>query len=278
MITANRRGRYKMTFVIQLLARSFIETVYISGMIILVGLLLGVLRNSSIRNFQRSFGSKALMMTGLIGVPIHELSHAIFAVLFGHKVTKVKLLQKPDENGVMGYVQHSYNQGSIYQQVGNFFIGIAPIFGGIFSIIALMRFVIPQAYNKFIYILAESLNITVLNKDTMEGILNSYRELVKIIFSMKNFRNPYFYVFLFISICISSHISLSYADIKGASKGLGIIFLIVVILNALNLSKYIFAVDLVKYNVLLTGVLIIAVILSAITFLVSLIFTVIKMH
>lgn len=267
-----------MTFLIQLLAKSFIETVYISGMIILVGLLLGVLRNSSIRNFQRSFGSKALMITGLIGVPIHELSHAFFAVLFGHKVDKIKLLQKPDKNGVMGYVQHSYNQGSIYQQVGNFFIGIAPIFGGIFSIIALMRFTIPQAYNKFVYILSESLNITALNKGTMEGIINSYRELVKIIFSLKNFENPYFYLFLFISICISSHISLSYADIKGASRGLGVIFLIVVILNALNLSKYMFAVDLIKYNVLLTGVLIIAVILSAITFLLSLVFTAIKMH
>lgn len=267
-----------MTFLIQLLAKSFIETVYISGMIILVGLLLGVLRNSSIRNFQRSFGSKALMITGLIGVPIHELSHAFFALLFGHKVTKIKLLQKPDKNGVMGYVQHSYNQGSIYQQAGNFFIGIAPIFGGIFSIIALMRVVIPQAYNRFIYILVESLDITVLNRDTMEGIINSYRELIKVIFSLKNFENPYFYLFLFISVCISSHISLSYADIKGASKGLGIIFLIIVILNALNLSKYIFAINLIKYNVLLTGFLIIAVILSTITFLLSLIFTAIKMH
>lgn len=267
-----------MTFVIRLLARSFIETVYISGMVILVGLLLGVLRNSSIRNFQRSFGSKALMITGFIGVTIHELSHAFFAVLFGHRITKIKLLQKPDKNGVMGYVQHSYNQTSIYQQIGNFFIGIAPIFGGISSIIALMHFTIPQAYNKFIHILGESLNITTLNKDTMEGIINSYTELVKVIFSLKNFENPYFYLFLFISICISSHISLSYADIKGASKGLGVIFLIVVILNALNLSKYIFAVDLIKYNVLLTGFLIIAVILSTITFLLSLIFTVIKMH
>lgn len=265
-----------MTFLIELLARSFIETLYIAGMIILVGLLLGVLRNSSIRNFQRSFGSKVLMITGIIGVPIHELSHAVFALLFGHKITKIKLLQKPNENGVMGYVQHSYNQGSIYQQIGNFFIGIAPIFGGVFSIIALMRFIIPQAYNKFIYILVESLDITVLNRGTMEGIINSYRELIKVIFSLKNFENPYFYVFLFISICISSHISLSYADIKGTSRGLWVIFLIIFILNALGLSKYILTINLIKYNVLLTGFLIIAVILSTITFLLSLIFITVK--
>ncbi|KGK87261.1 M50 family metallopeptidase [Clostridium sp. HMP27] len=260
-----------MTFIIELLIRTCIETVYLTGMVILVGLLLGVLRNNSIKNFQRSFGTKAVMITGVIGVPIHELSHAIFALLFGHKITRIKLLQKPDEKGVMGYVQHSYNQGSIYQQVGNFFIGIAPIFGGAFSIIALISFIIPQAYNSFINILVKGLHVTVLNKSAIEEIINSYSELVKVIFSFKNFENPYFYVFLFIAICISSHISLSYADIKGASRGLGGIFLILLVLNALNLSKHILAIDLIKYNILITGVLIVALILSAVTFLISLI-------
>lgn len=261
-----------MQFIIELLIKTCIETLYLTGMIILIGMLLGILRTYSIKNFQRSFGSKIVMITGLIGVPIHELSHAIFALLFGHKVTEIKLFQKPDENGVMGYVQHSYNKGSIYQQIGNFFIGIAPIFGGIFSIIALMRFIIPQAYSRFINILVKSLHVTVLNKNTIEGIINSYAELIKVIFSLKNFENPYFYIFLFVAICISSHISLSSADIKGASRGLWVIFLILLILNALNLSKYMLSLDLVKYNILITGFLIISIILSIITFLISLVF------
>lgn len=265
-----------MTFIIELLIRTCIETVYLTGIIILIGLLLGVLRNNSIVNFQRSFGIKSLMVTGFIGVPIHELSHAIFALLFAHKITKIKLLQKPDENGVMGYVQHSYNQNSIYQQVGNFFIGIAPILGGVLSIIALMRFIIPQAYNRFINILIRSLHVTVLNRSIAKEIMNSYLGLIKVIFSLKNFENPYFYIFLFISICISSHISLSYADIKGASRGLWVIFMILFILNTLNLSKYILTVDLIRYNILITGVLIIAVILSSATFLISLILSSIR--
>lgn len=260
-----------MNFFIELFIRSFIETFYLVGVIILIGLLLGMLRSYSIRNLQRSFGSKAVMVTGAIGVPIHELSHAIFALLFGHRIAKIKLLQKPDGNGVMGYVQHSYNQHSIYQQIGNFFIGVAPIFGGIISIITLMRFIIPQAYDRFISILTRSLQITELNKATIQGIINSYEGLIKSIFSFSNFGNPYFYLFLFMAICISSHISLSSADIKGASRGLGIIFLIMLLLNISGLSKYVLAFNIMRYNILITGFLIVAVILSVITFLVSLI-------
>lgn len=252
------------------------ETFYITGMIILIGLLLGILRNNSIKNFQRSFGIKAVMVTGFIGVPIHELSHAIIAILFGHKVTAIKLLQKPDNKGVMGYVNHSYNKNNIYQQVGNFFIGIAPIFGGVISIITLMHFILPQAYNEFIKQLIKNFHVTVLNQSTIEGIFNSYGELIKSIFALKNFGNPLFYVFLFVAICISSHISLSDADIKGASRGLLVIFLLLLVLNIFDSSKFIVSIIIIRYNMLLTGVLVIAVFLSVITYLVSFVTLILK--
>lgn len=270
------KGDARMLFIKELLIRTIIETVYITGMIILIGLILGILRTYSIKNFQRSFGNKVVMITGCIGVPIHELSHAIFAILFGHKVTAIKLLQKPDVNGVMGYVNHSYNSRSIYQQVGNFFIGIAPIFGGAVSIISLMYFVIPQAYNEFIQLLIKNLHIITLNKTIIEGVLSSYGGLIKTVFELKNFVNPLFYIFLFVAMGISSHISLSFADIKGASRGQGVIFMLILLTNIFDLSKYIGPIEIIRYNILLTGVLIVAVFLSIITFLVSIILLSIK--
>jgi hypothetical protein len=265
-----------MNIFIELIIKTIVETFYLTGIVILIGFLLGVLRDNTLINFQRSFGSKALMITGIIGVPIHELSHAILAVLFRHRINSIKLLQKPDVNGVMGYVNHSYSKNSVYQQVGNFFIGIAPIFGGVFSIIALMHFIIPKSYNKLIEVLESGFKVTTLNKSIAEGIINSYTGLLKNIFSLENFRNPYFYIFLFISICISSHISLSSADIKGASKGLGIIFVILITLNIFGLTKYISEIDVIRYNILLTGVLLVAVILSIITYVISLLSRIIK--
>lgn len=259
-----------MDFITKILIKTFFETVYITGIIILMGLMLGILRDNSLRNFQRSFGRSIVMITGLIGVPIHEISHAILAFLFGHKIDKVKLLQRPDINGVMGYVTHRYNKNSIYQQVGNFFIGIAPIFGGSVSIIILMKFIIADTYNEFIQIIMKNINVNNISTDSIKEFALSYIDIIKYIFSIQNLKNPYFYLFLFIAICISSHIALSTADIKGASKGLGIIFIVLFILNLVGLNFDIVEFNIIKYNVLVVGILIVALILSFITYLISL--------
>ena len=270
------KGDIGMNFIIGLLIKTCALTIYLTGMIVISGLFLGILRAQSLKNFQRSLGNKSVMITGFIGVTIHELSHAVAALLFGHKITAIKLFQRPDENGIMGYVRHSYNPRSLYEQVGNFFIGVAPIFGGTFAIIALMRLMVPKSYNDFINIVIKNLSIKALNGTTINGILISYGALIKSIFSLKNFANPYFYIYIFIGICISSHISLSYADIKGATRGVSVIFLILLVLNIFSLSKYIVASNIIKYNILLIGFLIVAVLLSLLTFLISLFLVLVK--
>ncbi|MBK5243328.1 hypothetical protein [Clostridium sp.] len=267
-----------MDYLTHLLIKTMVDTLYMTGMIILVGFILGFLRDRSIANFQKSFGWKAVAITAIIGVPIHEVSHAIFCFIFGHKIVKVVLLQKRDENGVLGYVNHSYNPNSLYQQIGNFFIGIAPILGGIASIIALMRIIIPRAYNEFITISMNNLDITKLDGAAINGVLNSYINLITSIFNIRNFANPYFIVFLLLAICTSSHISLSSADIKGASKGLIIIFLVMGVINVLGFTKIVMAEGILKYNVVLIGFLIVSLIFSSITYLVSLLLALIKAH
>ncbi|KHD38565.1 membrane protein [Clostridium acetobutylicum] len=265
-----------MNGIINLILKTFIETLYLTGIIILAGFILGFLRNTAIANFQRSFGMKAVMITGFLGVPVHELSHAIIAVLFGHKVTNIKLLQNPDEKGVLGYVNHTYNPSSVYQRIGNFFIGVAPIFGGITVIMLLLRVTTPAVFNNFMVTLKQNLNITTLDNGSIHNILISNWSVIKNIFNGENFKNPYFYLFLFIAICISSHISLSKADINGAWVGLVSIFLLILVINMVGLSSYISASIIIKYNVLMTGFLSVAVVFSCITFLISLVFRVLK--
>jgi len=258
-------------FIIDLFVKTALETLYFTGIIILAGLLLGVLETQSNRNFQKSLGRNAIMVTGVIGTPIHELSHALMALIFGHQITAIKLFQRPDRDGVMGYVDHAYNAKNIYHQVGNFFIGIAPIFGGLLVIMALMGLLMPEVLGSFMAVISQGMAVENLSMASVTGIFTAYLELVKLIFSGDNLQNISFYLFLFVAICISSHISLSPADIKGAFKGLSFIFLIMLILNAIGLSRSILVVDVLKYNLLMTSFLMIAVIFSLITFFISLI-------
>ena len=156
-------------FIIDLFVKTGLETLYLTGAIILVGLLLGFLENQSNRNFQRSLGRNAIMVTGVIGTPIHELSHALTALLFGHRITDIKLFQRPDQDGVMGYVNHSYNSKNIYHQVGNFFIGIAPIFGGLLVIMALMGVLLPHVLDSFMSVLSAGMTVDTLSMVSLGG-------------------------------------------------------------------------------------------------------------
>lgn len=49
------------------------------------------------------------LLTGLIGIPIHELGHAYFCLIFGHKIKNIKLFSFSSFEYSLGYVNHSYN-------------------------------------------------------------------------------------------------------------------------------------------------------------------------
>jgi len=67
---------------------------------------------------------------GWLGCSVHELSHAFFAFIFGHKISEIELF-KPNSNGEsLGHVSHSYNKRNFYQKTGNFFIGTGPLLAG----------------------------------------------------------------------------------------------------------------------------------------------------
>lgn len=63
--------------------------------------------------------------------PLHEISHLIMAIIFGHKINKVALFQLNSSN-TLGYVTHSWNKNSLYQSVGVFFIAVAPLIAATF--------------------------------------------------------------------------------------------------------------------------------------------------
>src|SRR5262249_2647351 len=85
-----------------------------------------------------------LGLFGWLGTSIHEIGHAIFHSLFGHRIVEFRPY-KPDPSGTLGYVKFTYNQNSLYQQIGMFFAAIGPIlFGTLFIFLASLFLIEPN--------------------------------------------------------------------------------------------------------------------------------------
>jgi hypothetical protein len=68
--------------------------------------------------------------TGIVGTPIHELSHAAACVMFGMRVIELKLYSPNRETGVLGYCNFAYRPSSTLHAVGLVVQGVAPLLAG----------------------------------------------------------------------------------------------------------------------------------------------------
>ena len=175
-----------------------------------------------------------LGLFGWLGTIIHELGHAFFCLIFGHKITALKLFAPDPETGTLGYVEHTYNSSNIYQLVGNFFIGIGPILLGTAFIYLLLYLLL--RINPFSYVtnvnLATPYFYSLENLTTIFQIFwTSSSRLISEIFSVNNLAIWQLYVFIYLAFAIGSCITLSPADIKGTLKGLSVILILILVFN-----------------------------------------------
>ncbi len=199
-----------------------LQIVFTVGLIVLFGFIIALCNKRFYVNFG-NYGRAVCYITGVIGTPIHECAHALFCVIFGHKVTEIKLYVINSADGTLGYVCHSYNPKNIYHKIGNFFIGIAPI-----TVIAAILYL--TAYlllPEFVSTVNESFAIADFVLDigkVFTGLLNVLQAFFLCAASWQ------WWVFIIIGIFLSLHMTLSRADVKGAMSGM--FFLLVTVLIA----------------------------------------------
>ena len=90
------------------------------------GFLMGLARQSAWKNFSRSSrGFLLLDILNLIGTPVHELSHLVFALLFGYRIDKVCLYRRvrtaKKHGGTLGFVKMHYEGSGLPGRPGFFF-------------------------------------------------------------------------------------------------------------------------------------------------------------
>jgi len=175
-----------------------------------------------------------LGLFGWLGTTAHELSHAAFCLIFGHKITEMKLFAPDPETGIMGYVNHSYNPKSIYQVLGNFFIGISPIIFGTFIICLLCYLLL--GFNLFdtagdFSFASSDIGSWYAFTQLMGSLWYSSENFLTAVFAWRNLSSWQLYVFIYLSFAIGSSITLSTADIKGALKGFVVILAALLVFN-----------------------------------------------
>lgn len=190
------------------------------GIIVLFGFLIALCN----RRFYANFGYRSktvCYITGAIGTPVHECAHALFCLIFGHKITDIKLFQINSDDGTLGYVCHSYNKRNIYQRIGNFFIGIAPII----VISALLYLIAWLLMPGFVADINGSFNVNDFTNNIGRVFLSLFYVLGLFFRRAASWQ---WWVFVILGTFLVLHMTLSTADIKGALSG--ILFLLIAVL------------------------------------------------
>lgn len=164
------------------------------------------------------FGWNSILVTAWLGTPVHELSHVLLCVVFGHKINEVAWF-KPDRKAMrLGYVKHSYNPRNPWQVVGQFFIGLAPLAIGsavLFGMLWLFYADAAQAPLQHFEAATDAQTHGIYMADIPQRTLMA----LKIVAAPENILTLRFWLFLYLVLCIGGHMSPSASDLEHTHWG-----------------------------------------------------------
>jgi len=178
------------------------------------------------QRLSRRFGWNSVMLTGWLGTPIHELSHALMCGIFQHKIIDMALFQPDKKAGRLGYVTHTYTRGNLFQEIGTFFIGIAPLIGGTAVLLALLMLFFPDVGRASLFTSTSDLSLWEQTQNSLQGLFSG-------LFQSSNLANWKLWTFLYLVICVGSHMAPSTSDYQGAKKGATLVLLGLVVVSIL---------------------------------------------
>lgn len=205
------------------------------GVLAVFGLLIGWVEQSTQRLLLSAFGWMGVVITGLVGTPVHELGHYLGCRLFGLTVTEVALFRPiaGRMDGVLGYVSYTYDATSAWQRLGCFFAGIAPLLFGVAVILLLVRLLTPEIYQGTTKAASTALRKTRNPLRLMTAAVGGYLQGFG---ALRRFGIVRGMLSLYLICSVSMHMSLSLADLQGAKAGLWLILLLCSLFSAVTMA------------------------------------------
>lgn len=210
---------------------TFDITVAYFGIMLLLGLLMYLLARYTRNLYAKTLGNRAEMyITAWIGTPVHEIGHAFFCLIFGHRITKIRLFTPNARDGSLGSVEHAYNRKNLYQRAGSFFIGAGPVIFGSLVILILLYLLIP---NGNLIIDQLRLDASTLHREGITlpqyagQVTGSFFGMLGMLFTAENMQTWQFWIFMYLVMAIAAHMELSPPDIKEMWGGLLVMIILI---------------------------------------------------
>ncbi len=226
-----------LVFLKDLIVATFGQMASLFGGVFIFGLLINFVSQLNFKYLERSLGSRGTYFVAWLGTPIHELGHALFCVIFLHRIVAIEFFKPDPLTGTLGYVSHKWNRFNPWQVLGNFFIGIGPVILGCAALFAVFYFLIPESPRIW-----DSISVALKGAGSDHSIGSYFKVLggsslamVELIFTASNVASWRFWVFIYLAICVASNIRLSLSDLKIALSGLGCVIFPFLLINLIGL-------------------------------------------
>lgn len=204
-----------------------------------IGAAMHLVAGVTARRAQALFGARAYHLAGGgLGTVVHEAGHALFALLFGHRVTSVKWFDPQARDGALGAVHHEYDPRSPYQQVGRFFIGVGPLVLGTAVVALSARLLLGPA------VLAPAGSLALTTDGVLTGaelpalgrdVARATREVVAALVTPAHLATWRFWAFGYVAFAVGSSIQLSRADLSSVVRGAGALAALLLAVNLATL-------------------------------------------
>lgn len=204
---------------VQLFIVNLAQVAGFAGLMTTCLLLLHLTERATGRYVAHRLGWRAILVTGWLGVPIHELAHLLVARLFGHRIVDWALLAPDPQSGTLGYVRHAHTKRNLWQSIGYFFIAIAPAVAGCLILLSLLRWMIPTT--TWQQLLSWGAALGRQSSDPLLALQSLGQLETFTLSAIWQHRTPLLPLQLYLALCVAGHLAPSRADLRGAWRGLG---------------------------------------------------------
>jgi len=156
-----------------------------------------------------TFGPRSMLVTGWLGVPIHELAHVAACLTFMHEIEEVKLFAPDPETGSLGLVRHHAPQGNPWAAIGRLFIAVAPLGGGALALGLAAHLLMPD-----VELFRDPLALT----GPTDAIGRAWEVTVALL-DPARLGDWRAWVFLYVATCVGAHLAPSGADLREVPRG-----------------------------------------------------------